>query len=652
MWDTGRVQINKISMRRRAGDMDPLLSRQRLTSLLQAADLQPGGLPASAILCVRKLLDPLPESLRLRSDSAGTSLEWEQKVSASLERMARSAARPARESVPASAEAIVFFDRAELLVCLANDWCDGCVSDRWWWRSLFKTLDSRSMVLHAWLDAAEYAPAALEQLALKGTVLPFVRTLNSSDTRAVLQTLTDTFAMPELAASVAHIPDYFAIPGIVTSHDSAASGSSERISSAPPWQRWVPECSGSGLTPLQQYLLGVGLTLARAPRAVRAVAFADGVRSWCQGADNRGRSEVSAPSADEISNPLPARDMSEPAAAESLLLEAGASRPDAPPPPGESITDTSGVLVQQRVERQSAESIERIHPPELLQETPAAGTGEQHDAPPTQRSDFEQSLPRLEDRADTASLRDVSINTELGGLFYLINLGIFLNLYGDFTRPLQPGITLDIWDFVTLIGRHLLGEAGEADPLWPLLARLSGRSDTEPAGSGFQPPDLWQLPAEWLLPFPESGNWKWSTTDRRLRVRHWDGFLLLDQPLVDGDHREQVRQATEAYGPVVPFRLERGATERTDKGMSLLDRWLHRLVPYLHARLKRGLCVTEVEQISPLLCRNSARISVSAAQVDVFFALDEHPIEIRLAGLDRNPGWVPAAGRFIAFHYE
>jgi hypothetical protein len=27
------------------------------------------------------------------------------------------------------------------------------------------------------------------------------------------------------------------------------------------------------------------------------------------------------------------------------------------------------------------------------------------------------------------------------------------------------------------------------------------------------------------------------------------------------------------------------------------------------------------------------------------------PLQIRFAGLDRDPGWVPAAGRFITFHF-
>jgi len=43
---------------------------------------------------------------------------------------------------------------------------------------------------------------------------------------------------------------------------------------------------------------------------------------------------------------------------------------------------------------------------------------------------------------------------------------------------------------------------------------------------------------------------------------------------------------------------------------------------------------------------------VTPSRLDLHFSLAGHPLEIRLAGLDRDPGWVPAAGRTIAFHYE
>ena len=45
-------------------------------------------------------------------------------------------------------------------------------------------------------------------------------------------------------------------------------------------------------------------------------------------------------------------------------------------------------------------------------------------------------------------------------------------------------------------------------------------------------------------------------------------------------------------------------------------------------------------------------MSVSETRLDVTFALARLPLEVRLSGLDRDPGWVPAAGRRVAFHYE
>lgn len=75
-------------------------------------------------------------------------------------------------------------------------------------------------------------------------------------------------------------------------------------------------------------------------------------------------------------------------------------------------------------------------------------------------------------------------------------------------------------------------------------------------------------------------------------------------------------------------------------------------MPYLRSRLGRALGCGDAADLPRMLCRQKARVSATAAHVDVFFALDRHPIEIRLAGLDRDPGWVPAAGRCIAFHYE
>jgi hypothetical protein len=52
------------------------------------------------------------------------------------------------------------------------------------------------------------------------------------------------------------------------------------------------------------------------------------------------------------------------------------------------------------------------------------------------------------------------------------------------------------------------------------------------------------------------------------------------------------------------------------------------------------------------LLRRFGRIALTPAHVDVFFSLAAHPIEIRLSGLDRDPGWLLPAGRHVAFHFD
>ena len=82
-----------------------------------------------------------------------------------------------------------------------------------------------------------------------------------------------------------------------------------------------------------------------------------------------------------------------------------------------------------------------------------------------------------------------------------------------------------------------------------------------------------------------------------------------------------------------------------------VTRWLDWLMPYIRARLIRALGVN-MEDLPELLCMHHAHVFVTATHLDIFLALAELPVEIRLAGLDRDPGWFPAAGRFVAFHFE
>ncbi|HWV14424.1 MAG TPA: hypothetical protein VN030_03250 [Cellvibrio sp.] len=46
-----------------------------------------------------------------------------------------------------------------------------------------------------------------------------------------------------------------------------------------------------------------------------------------------------------------------------------------------------------------------------------------------------------------------------------------------------------------------------------------------------------------------------------------------------------------------------------------------------------------------------AQVSVDASHIDIFYSLSSVRLDIRLVGLDVNPGWVPWLGRVVTFHY-
>jgi hypothetical protein len=52
------------------------------------------------------------------------------------------------------------------------------------------------------------------------------------------------------------------------------------------------------------------------------------------------------------------------------------------------------------------------------------------------------------------------------------------------------------------------------------------------------------------------------------------------------------------------------------------------------------------------LCARPARVYLTESHLDVSFSLTDLPVAVRLSGLDRDPGWVPAAGRYVTFRYE
>ncbi|MBT9491860.1 MAG: hypothetical protein IV107_05840 [Paucibacter sp.] len=79
------------------------------------------------------------------------------------------------------------------------------------------------------------------------------------------------------------------------------------------------------------------------------------------------------------------------------------------------------------------------------------------------------------------------------------------------------------------------------------------------------------------------------------------------------------------------------------------------LWPRLHARLAEALGDHEDLPARAHIRRMlalPARLQDRGERLDIFYPLARLPLAVRLAGLDRDPGWIPAAGCDIRFHFD
>jgi hypothetical protein len=650
-------------------DLDPLTARLRLEPQLATAELRPRGLPPSAVLCVRRIADPLPGRLTLDSAQARPPPEWERAFVDALERLLRSAARPAHEAVPANAEAVLFADRAELLACLARDARDGVAWTRWWWRNLSppSSVPGTDPVVAAWLAAPEHVPAALALLATRGEATAFVAALPLAVAGQLARRVAAVFGAVALERVVAGAIQ----PGVATPSRDTPSQRHAREELAPPvappWERIVPEARAQPLAQARTLLLGVALALRRAPSIARSTAFAESAYAWLNapqtpivpaGLADGGpiRHDRVSLAARAASRPLP-RDASSEEQSEAALPSPDASalpHPRAsgrPPRTAPSFEEAPLATVEAAgeatVEQPSTVEERRDVPPPEPRSTRRRARAIEPTRPARRRRKPTPVSPEpvvsapvdtVVEAVEPAQVHDepwempaVGIETELGGLFYLLNLLLYLELYGDFTQPLERGLSLDPWRCVALVGRRLVTDARD-DRAWSVLDRLAGPST-------FRPPRAWRVPRAWLEPFDDDGVWRWSTAGGVLRIEHPAGFLATAVP--NGTLARELRRL--GVTPTL-----RRTTLRREPAQPL-TRWAVRLARYADARLRVALDTDDVER---MLIRKRARVFVTPTHVDVVLSLAELPLEVRFAGLDRTPGWIPAAGRFVSFHFE
>jgi len=604
LWESDSTIIDRVRIKTRGGD--PEQARQKIGRLLGNADLRPSRLPISSILCLRKLRDPAPE-VRWDHERVRPPLAWEQSVTRELDRLTAAAVRPVLAPVPPTAQAVLFLDRAELLACLTADWLQGTVNLNWWWFTLLKSGAAEQVLLREWTESPQFAPAAMAWLAERTSLCEFVRRLPEGMVGRLLENIRRAFAVPvgdiaPFMETSSEGPDEIVLPTHgswenesvrLEVHERVATPASEgaacedspkamRLSEqgrrgelVAPWLALVPEASESRLSIVQRLLITQALMLHRAPARARALAFQKALKEWRQWAEahpNGAFEKWEAPVEHAALSAEPVR-------------RAGIAATSVPVGEAASPELTATALS----EPTSASAVEPSRDISSLAELPPKVVAV--------RSDVE---------------------SDFAGMMFLLNVALYLKLYADFTVPLTPGLELNIWDFVSLLGREFAGEKVENDPMSGLLRALAGRKEFEPPGIHFEPPAEWLIPLSWLDPFPEPFVPTEIVCEGRVQLMHPAGFVISDRP----------------FTPVGPVPL---------------SYWLRWISGYIRARLARALGGDDAAE---LLCRIPGRITRTLTHVDVHYSLKTYPIEIRLAGLDRDPGWIPAAGRYVAYHFQ
>lgn len=640
------------------GVVDGLRARQRFESALAGMDPAALGLPPHALLIVQRVVP----AVRLHLGPFGRSVAFAQSVQSTLAEKVQQAQRPWLQVDTAGAGAVLFADESELMACLLRDWLRGRLAGHWWWRTVLGDFSVPVWWRCTVLPRGEVLPAVLSLLASQGEAVAWVARLNEAETIQAIAAVAGAHALPALLNepdSGLSVPPEHALQVDSRQHPSEVLAFQQiRF---PPYHRLlavIPELQTNMLTFPQQRLLAIALGLQRAPAWVRSAAFKMALQCL-----ERELVRMPGIAASRKTDPfilLSDKSRLEPIKTVSVSHSAE---------PLPQLQDE--VVLHQAISANAASTDSTVQSVQSAQTGSVASiqTGRVTMSGPEALSDsITPAFPGDGDVAgELAGLFPPAVETRYGGVFYLLNVALALGLYGDFTQPRHPGLALSPWDWLVLIGRTWFGRTFEQDAVWCLLAELDGRPPEQFPGSDFTAPDSWTVPAEWLKPWGKVDQVLVYAARKRLQIWHEAGFVMIDTvrdpgmtPLMKAFEYCMQHEALDGVQRVRVYRQPRKRARKVSM-RTASGRWMDWMMLYLNARLARALGDPDEKSnegddtpdtLARLVCCHTARIHCTATALDVYLSLAELPIALRIAGLDRDPGWIPATGRTIAFHFE
>lgn len=604
----------------------PVVARLALETLAAEVAAAPAALPPQSLLVVRQLALTVPGlSLARQPDSSQRQAAAHGAGSLLADAWAQ-AARPALGEVSPQASAVCFGDAAELLACIARDGLSGRL-DRWWWRTLLGAAfpDWRQ----AWVRRPEAAPAALRLLAVQGLAHivrqaldgPAALVAAAADAPAPTaapaappaQAHQSTRDTPPAASPESPVPAPAATPAgqRLPAARPATPAPTWSTTRTPPRPRLLPidtDQTRPLAAPTAEDLAASGearhLAAADAPPATAPPVTAALAATTAEVRDPQGMppvlpslatADVAAPAAGEP----PAR----PAAAAAAADEpSGKGAPSLPP----AATGTERAAGTAPVRNPSAARASRLSA-EIGRLLAVGDSPPPMPSAPAPRPELALAPASPTNAADAPGwpldATPIPIRSRHARLLFLVNLLLGDGLYPDFTQPATAGFPVPIWRLLALLGSGLAGPALRDDPLWSLLDRLA---DELPTGA--------------------------------------DCTFARDWPIPPA--RPQRAEATAAAPAIRPRTLRHARPQG-------FARWLAAYRQSVRQRLAAALDLPPALLGRAFLQEDSAAlIWVSAAEIVVVQPLDEHPVAWRLAGLDRDPGFLPSAGRSLRFIFQ
>jgi hypothetical protein len=628
--------------------------------LLNNIDLRPPGMLPSAVLVVRRMSDPQPGRLAPRLGAVRVHTAWEQAARQQLADLQRRAARPALGPALGDAEAVLFADESELLACLARDLGRGQAGQRWWWRALLRATWGGNgfsgneaylnVLLKRLVQQPRLTPSVLAHLQTWGETAVALSILTPDQASQALRAVLQAFNSPDPpnAAPIAARPP-------------------------PPWAENELIAPGlpANLGREREALWGVGLDLYARPQIATSAAYQRQFHAWWRAAGQPGFRQTAWPDAGAVDNAV-ARPAATTGGASNVsgvphaLKVAGtmaetadsptipsppAAFPDKSAAPADYLDSSDSLEPARQVEsvgqvgnnqpaRAAAKAISVAESDvagvaDKANDSPAAVSGltgfiqpaiparEAADNAPHRWPDSAVDVQWPGDTAVPAHLKTPAVTvapspllladgvtTRLGGILYLINLMTALDLPDCFETGWRLASGVGSWGLLHALGWELLAQEQAViadDPLWLALAHLDGRKPDEAPGIRLpgsrprrRPP--FKLPAAWLEDIPIAG----------------------------------AQPAAGLHGSYRP----------------LLARWLALALPFIELRLRLALDLPSDASLATGMLLLPGDLYITATHVDLVASLEHISLRVRLAGLDRDPGWLPEFGRVVTFHYE